>query len=56
MEVVGALVGMLIVYLSYPDAHALGYIIGAISGGMVVALWKNPNANHKLKAPDMFIK
>ena len=44
MEVVGALVGLLIVYLTYPDAHALGYIIGAISGGMVVALWKNPNA------------
>ena len=40
MEVVGALVGMLIVYLNYPDANALGYILGAISGGMVVSLWK----------------
>jgi|TARA_B110000881_G_C18150059_1_gene305689 zinc transporter ZupT len=40
MEIIGALVGMIIMYLNYPDASVLGYILGAISGGMVVSLWK----------------
>ena len=43
MEVIGAFVGMGIVYLAYPEASGVGYIIGGISGYMVVGLWKNPN-------------
>ena len=43
MEVVGGFVGMGIVYLIYPDASGVGYILGANNGYMIVALWKNPN-------------
>ena len=41
--VVGALIGMGVIMFSYPEANAGGYIIGAITGGMVVGLFINPN-------------
>ena len=37
-EVIGALVGILILYLNYPDAMFLGYLVAALTGGLTVAI------------------
>ena len=37
-EVIGALVGILILYSSYPDAMFLGYLVAALTGGLTVAI------------------